>query len=228
MQGIDRVSRKLGITVARGHTEITKRVDRPLIAGFMIGERHGKLLRAEEARAGDMILMTRTAGIEGTAIIAHDFSQSLKGTSVEFLRRARQFSSQISIAQEAKILSKIPGVRVMHDPTEGGVLNACWELGEASHLGVDVEADKIPVSKETLAICSSLSLDPLKLMSSGCLLAVIAPASVHTALASLKKASIGTTVIGKMRLRSQGRKYTLRGKRANLVPVPRDELYKLG
>ena len=227
MQGIDRVSRKLGITVARGHTEITKHVDRPLIAGFMIGERHGKLLRAEDARAGDVILMTKTAGIEGTAIIAHDYPRSLKRTSPEFLRRAKQFSSKISIVQEAKIISKIHGIRVMHDPTEGGVLNACWELGESSHLGVDVSADKIPVSNETLTICSSLGLDPLKLMSSGCLLAVIAPASIHKALASLQRARVQATVIGKIEPISEGRKYTLKGKKSNLVPVPRDELYKL-
>lgn len=227
MKGIDRVSRKLGITVARGHTEVTRRVDTPLIAGFMIGERHGKLLRAEDARPGDIILMTKTAGIEGTAIIAYDYARSLRRASTKFLRKARQLSSQISIIPEATIVSKIPGVRVMHDPTEGGVLNACWELGEASHQGVDVWADTIPVSKETLNICSSLKLDPLKLMSSGSLLAVIGPASVHGALMSLKKAKVQTTIIGKMQPPSQGRKYTLRGQRANLIPVPRDELYKL-
>jgi hydrogenase expression/formation protein HypE len=227
MKGIDRASRKLGITVARGHTEATKGLDRPIIAGFMIGEKKGKLLRAENARAGDIILLTKTAGIEGTAIIASDHSQRLKQVPTQTLRKARRFSQQINVVPEALILSKIPGVRVLHDPTEGGVMNGCWELGEASHLGVELWADKIPVAQVTKIICSKLRLEPLKLMSSGCLLAVIDPRSAARTVSALRKIRVSVTAIGRMRPKTEGRKYTLNGRTATLVAVPRDELYKL-
>jgi hydrogenase expression/formation protein HypE len=116
---------------------------------------------------------------------------------------------------------------VMHDPTEGGVLNGCWELGEASHLGVELWADKIPVAQETTAICSKLHLDPLKLMSSGCLLAVVDPRSVDRTVRLLRKIRVKVTPIGRMRPLSEGRKYSQRGRISDLVAVSRDELYKL-
>ncbi|HYY90618.1 MAG TPA: AIR synthase family protein [Candidatus Dormibacteraeota bacterium] len=227
MKGIDGASRKLGITVARGHTEVTRGLDRPVIVGFMIGEKQGRILRARDARVGDMILLTKSAGIEGTAILASDYADRLKRVPAKLLRRARLFSREISVAKEALVLSKIPGVRVLHDPTEGGVLNACWELGEAARLGIEVWADKIPVSEETETICSRLRLNPLKLMSSGCLLAIVAPKAVDRAVRLLGKARVSASVIGIMTTRANGRKYTLKGKRSELMPVPSDELYKL-
>ncbi len=130
--------------------------------------------------------------------------------------------------REALVLSKIRGVRVMHDPTEGGVINACWELGEASGLGVEVWADNIPIARETSEICSRLKLDPLKLMSSGCLLAVVAPRSVDTANRSLRRVGVRSSLIGRMTRLVDGRKYILNGRSSNLVAVPRDELYRLG
>ena len=227
MSGIDRAARILGITLARGHTETTRGIDRPIIAGFMVGEKRGRLLRAEDVRIGDMILLTKTAGLEGTAILASDYSARLRQVPRKILVRARRLRGQISIVEEAISLSKIRDVRVMHDPTEGGVLNACWEIGEASRLGVEVWADKIPVGEETRIICSNLKLDPLKLMSSGCLLAVVAPRSVDKAIGSLRKHRTRVSIIGMMTSPSDGRKFSREGKRADLRPVSRDELYKL-
>ncbi len=228
MRGIDRASRRLGISLVRGHTETTRGLDRPIIAGFMIGEKKGRILRAEDACAGDEILLTKTAAIEGTAIIASDYAHRLKGIPVKLLQSARRLSTKISVVNEALVMSKIPGVRVMHDPTEGGIINACWELGEASNLGVEVWADKIPVARETSEICSKLKLDPLRLMSSGCLLAVVAPKSVAETTRSLRRVGVRSSLIGRMKRLADGRKYTLNGRQLNLVPVPRDELYRLG
>ena len=227
MGGIDRAARKLGVTLARGHTETTLGIDRPIVAGFMVGEKRGRLLRAEDAKIGDMILLTKTAGLEGTAILASDHPDRLRQVPREILARARRLLGQISIVDEAISLSKIHGVRVMHDPTEGGVLNACWEMGEASHLGVEVWADEIPVAEETRIICSRLKLDPLKLMSSGCLLAVVAPRSVDKAIRSLRKHRTRVSIIGMMTSPTDSRKFSRGGKRADLRPVSRDELYKL-
>ena len=227
MGGIDRAARKLGITLARGHTETTRGIDRPIISGFMVGERRGRLLRAEDVRVGDMVLLTKTAGLEGTAILASDYSARLRQVPQKILVRARGLLGQISIVDEAISLSKIRGVRVMHDPTEGGVMNACWELGEASHLGMEVWADEIPVAEETSIVCSRLKLDPLKLMSSGCLLAVVAPRSVDGAIRSLRKHRSKVSIIGLMTSLSEGRKFSREGKRADLRPVSKDELYKL-
>jgi len=178
MNGIDLASRTLGITVAGGHTEVTRGLDRPLIAGFMLGEIGARVLSSANMRVGDWILMTKTAGIEGTAILASEYSERLKRIKPGMVRKARSLAKQISIVDEAMRVSKIAGVHALHDPTEGGVLNGLWELAEASGLGIEVWADRIPLAAETSRICSELRLDPLQLMSSGCLLVAVAPHSV--------------------------------------------------
>jgi hydrogenase expression/formation protein HypE len=227
MNGIDQASRSLGITVAGGHTEVTRGLDRPLIAGFMIGEILGRVLSSANMRIGDWILMTKTAGIEGTAILASEYSGRLKRIKRETIRKAQSFAKHISIVQEAMSISKMTGVHALHDPTEGGVLNGLWELAEASGLGIEVWADRIPLATETSKICSELRLDPLKLMSSGCLLAAVAPNSVGRVMKALRNRGVMVSEVGEVRPRPEGRFLLKGGKKLDLVAVPQDELYKL-
>ena len=227
MRGIDQASRSLGITVAGGHTEVTRGLDRPLVAGFMMGEIGGRVLSSANMRVGDWILMTKTAGIEGTAILASEYSGRLKKVERKTILKAQSFAKQISIVEEAMSISKITGVHALHDPTEGGVLNGLWELAEASGLGIEVWADRIPLAKETSRICSQLHLDPLKLMSSGCLLVAVAPHSVGRVMKALRSHRVRVSEVGRVRPRAKGRFLLKGGKKLDLVAVPQDELYKL-
>jgi hydrogenase expression/formation protein HypE len=227
MRGIDQASRSLGITVAGGHTEVTRGLNRPIVGGFMIGEIGGRVLSSANMRVGDWILMTKTAGIEGTAILASEYSGRLKNVERKTILKARSFAKQISIVDEAMSISKIAGVHALHDPTEGGVLNGLWELAEASGLGIEVWADRIPLAAETSRICSELRLDPLKLMSSGCLLVAVAPRSVGRVMKALRNHRIRVSEVGRVRPRAEGRFLLKGGKKLDLVAVPQDELYKL-
>lgn len=227
MEGIDMASRTLGITVAGGHTEVTRGLERPLIAGFMIGETGGRVLSSANMRIGDSILMTKTAGIEGTAILASEYSGRLKRVERRTILKAQGFAKNISIVDEAMSISKIIEVHALHDPTEGGVLNGLWEMAEASGLGVEVWADRIPVASETSKICSALRLDPLKLMSSGCLLAAVAPRNVGLVMKVLRSRRVLVSEIGRVRPHATGRFVLKEGKRVDLVAVPQDELYRL-
>src|SRR5260370_15603636 len=177
MSGIDRASRSLGVTIAGGHTEVTRGLDRPIIAGFMIGEIEGRVVSSANIRVGDWILMTKTAGIEGTAILASEYSERLRRIKRETVRKAQSFAKHISIVEEATSISKIAGVHALHDPTEGGVLDGLWEFAEAAGLGIEVWADRIAVAMETSTISSHLHLDPSKLTTSRSLLPPLGPTS---------------------------------------------------
>src|SRR5438309_4523837 len=178
MTGIDRASRSLGITVAGGHTEVTHDLERPLIGGVMVGELAGRTLSSSNMRIGDWILMTKTAGVEGTAILASEYSAQVKTVNQETTRKSQSFVKKISIVKEAMSISIISGVHALHDPTEGGVLNGVRVLAQASGVGIEGWADGIRFAIETSKICSEPGLDLLKLMGSGCLLAAVAPNTV--------------------------------------------------
>src|SRR5438093_8757810 len=205
MGGIDQASRSLGITVAGGHTEVTRRLENPLIAGFMIGELGSRTLSSSNMRIGDWILMTKTAGIEGSAILASEHSGRLKRVKAETIRKAQSFVKQISIVEEAMSISKTLGVHALHDPTEGGILNGLWEMAEASKLGIEIWAEKIPVAPATQVICLTLGLDPLKLMSSGTLLVAVERSKRWSVQKALMKSPRKMTEVGKLTDRSKGR-----------------------
>ncbi|HEY4822754.1 MAG TPA: AIR synthase family protein [Candidatus Bathyarchaeia archaeon] len=228
MADVDDAAKSLGITVVGGHTEVTPGLTRPIIAGFMVGETtRQRLLSSEGGREGDKVLLTKTAGLEGTAILATDYANKLSDLEPKTLDRARMFSEQISVVKEALTAARIRGVHAMHDPTEGGVLNGLWELAEASNLGIEVDADNIPVAPETGRVCRVLGLDPLRLMSSGSLLVAVDHAKAETVARALRRIPVRVSEVGRLTSTSNGR-YVARGpRRLKLEAVPTDELYKL-
>lgn len=161
----------LNVDILGGHTEVTDAVNRFVIIGTAVGKalRDG-LVTTSGAKAGDDIVMTKSAGIEGTAIIASDNEEKLLGVlDKEIIERAKTFINDISVVKEGIIAGQF-GVNSMHDVTEGGVLGAVWEIAEASDVGAIVYKEKIPIEKETAEISRVLGIDPLKLISSGCMM----------------------------------------------------------
>jgi len=194
----------------------------------MVGETRGRVLSAENGRPGDSILLTKTVGLEGTAILARDKAPLLKkkGVPQGLLRLARSYQEQISVVEEALLTAKLKGVNALHDPTEGGVLNGLWEMAEASGLGIEVWAEKIPIAPATNVICLTLGLDPLKLMSSGTLLLAVERSSLRAVQKALQKTNVRLTEVGRLTARAKGRVLVRRGKRLALKSVSQDELYK--
>jgi len=176
MEEIHEACVKLKISLITGHTEVTPGISKPIIVGHMLGELVSRRpISSSGARPGDLLVMSKTAGIEGTAILASDFEEELRrrGVSSEVLERAKRFYERISILDEALRLARRNLPTAMHDPTEGGVLGGAYELAEASGCSFIIYEERIPIAEETRLICEALGCDPLKLISSGVLLAAI-------------------------------------------------------
>lgn len=186
---------ELGVGVLTGHTEVAPSVSNTIVCGFMMGPLISrKVIKSSGGRPGDLIIMSKTAGIEGTAILARDFKEKLRGKiSREVLERAERYYEKISIVDEALKLAKTGVVTAMHDPTEGGVLGGVYEMAEASDASFTVYEDRIPVSDETKQICRILKCDPLRLISSGALLACIPEKNIK------RVERMGFRIIGELR-----------------------------
>jgi hydrogenase maturation factor len=81
-----------------------------------------------------------------------------------------------SCVKEGMQLAEIGGVHAMHDATEGGFVAALNELAEASKIGFRVDWEKIPVSKEALALQNHSKLNNeqlLSMSSAGTILAAV-------------------------------------------------------
>jgi hydrogenase expression/formation protein HypE len=217
-------ARMVGVEIVGGHTEVTPVIDRTLVITTAIGRapRHG-YVSAGGGRPGQALVMTKTAGIEGTAVLAADLAGRLGGLiDSGTLARARGFIDRISVVPEGRIGASC-GVAAMHDVTEGGVLAGAWELAEASACGVRLDAAAVPVAPETRALCEVLGVDPLALISSGAMLmAASDPSPLQNAL---RAAGIASAVVGI--LTERGRVVVRGGRSAPLVPPDRDELWRV-
>ncbi len=187
----------LGVGLVGGHTEVTHGIDRPIVVGCMLGEVDPeRLVRPDNVRPGDALLLTKGIAVEGTAIIARECAPA--GLSASFLERCRGFLYHpgISVVRDAAVALDAGNVRAMHDPTEGGLATGLWELAQAAGVGLEVSESAIPILPETRTLCAQLDLDPLGLIASGALLLAVAPEDATPVLDALEQANIAAAYIG--------------------------------
>ncbi len=218
----------LGITLVGGHTEITHGIDHPILMGTLLGEveRH-KLILPSGAQPGDTLLLTKGIPIEATALLAREFAEQLgKFLTIEELEEARQylFHPGISVVRDAALAVAAGRVHAMHDPTEGGLASALWELAEASNTHLVIQPEMIPISTLSAKICAAFQLDPIATIASGALLMAVDHADAPAICCALQAEGIPCEKIGQV----QAGEMTVSQTDGALLPRPaRDEITKV-
>ena len=222
-EGIYRAAGEVGIEILGGHTEVTDAVKKPVLSGTVIGKSHKRrFITTSGAQAGQDIVMTKWAGIEGTAILAKDYEAVLnKHLPEEILKKALALSDYISVLPEAKIAASFD-VTAMHDVTEGGIYGALWEIADCSGVGIVVTEEAILLREETKAICNLLELNPYRLISSGTM--VMTCFEGEALVKALIQAGIPAAVIGKVTEKEM--QILKNGQAQPLTPPESDELYQ--
>ncbi len=221
MDGVYRAALEINIEVLGGHTEVTDSVVRPIVSATIIGKTKC-FIKTGGAKVGQEVIMTKWAGLEGTSIIAADCREKVLSLGDATLQKALSLSKFLSVIPEANIAKKY-GATAMHDITEGGVLGACYELAEASSVGINIYLDKVSILAETKDICELFDVNPYKLISSGCLL--ITSHNSSLIVSALKEAGIESSVIGE--ITESEKKYFI-GEDAYILGEPSsDEIYKV-
>lgn len=206
---VGRACRALGVAVIGGHTEVSRGLERPLLSGTMLGETDGRrLVTTTGAEVGDLLLLTKGVPLEGAAILATDLADLLraKGVAEGVIARAASLLAEpgISVVAEALAAAAIEGVTSMHDPTEGGLAQACHELARAAAVGVCLEQEAIPILEEGRDICSAFGIDPLGTIASGALLIACRPEAADIAREAVAAAGVEVAAIGHVTEASEG------------------------
>ena len=227
-----RACAELGIELVGGHTEITVGIDHPIVVGAMLGEAtRDEIVLGEGVRPGDRVLLTKGIAIEGTALLARECGPLLleRGIDPATVERAGHLllDPGISVVTEARELCAVARPRAMHDPTEGGLATALEELAIATHSTLRVDLAPVPVFDETRRICDALALDPLGLLASGALLAIVSAADCDAVVARLASVKINCLALGTV---EAGPAAVIMGDQDSAIPLPhfdRDELARL-
>lgn len=218
--------RKLGVSIIGGHTEITRAVNQMVasVTAIGIGKKEDYKAR-EEAVPGDILLLTKGVGIEGTGIIAYEKASELRDIiGEELLSEAKEMLDKTSVVREGVVAS--PYVKGMHDVTEGGILGAVWEMSEFYGLGADVYRERLRIHRSTKAICDHYDIDPLKLISSGSMLIIVSPERIEELETRLDEEKISYERIGE--LKKERSKALIAGCFIKEIEEPEsDELYRV-
>ncbi len=218
----------MNVAIIGGHTEFTSAVNRPVVSVTAIGKGEKNQLTATKgAQVGDVLVMSKWAGLEGTAIIANEKNEELqrKGMSKEDLCKSVELLESLSVVLEGKIASK-HNVHAMHDVTEGGIYGAVWEMCQASEKGAIIQEKDIPLLRETTEICQIYNLNPYRLISSGSMLMTMTQEDFELAHKEAASHEILLTPIGVITQSEELLVQSSRGEE-KLVPPDVDELYRV-
>lgn len=183
VRSIADTAKKAGVRVVTGDTKVVERGrgDKIYIntAGVGFVKYHG--LSPREIRKGDKVLLSGAVGDHGTAIM---------------LARSGMMQSSVTsdcapLHELAEAVLATGGVRVLRDPTRGGVATTLNEFVEGTALGIELDESAIPIHPNVAAACDMLGLDALYCANEGKLLAVVAPEAAEAALNAMRAQETG-------------------------------------
>lgn len=200
MQDVGRAARETGVSIIGGHSGYSASLSRPLVAVTALGTLYNQQpVRTQGAQAGDHIFVTKSIALEGSAILAYDFTRVARknGLSEADLEEARSLNAQISIIPEAMMLGKL-GASAMHDVTRGGLMETLLEIADLAQLGMQIYAERLPIYPIVERFAQAFQFDPLKMISSGTLAAAIPAEKVGAVAHSLQASNIPFADIGEL------------------------------
>jgi len=222
---------QIGVSVIGGHSEITPGVNQPIIVGTLIGEvAHQDLVTPRGAQPGDSLLLTKEVPIEAISILAREFPSKLENAlSTDEIEAAQDYLYQpgISVLKDAQVATRAGRVTAMHDPTEGGLAAALWELAAACGHKLVIDPQLVLITPLAEHVCAAFDLNPMAAIASGALLLTTPPNHASRICRALEMEGIHCREIGEV---EQGKAQVwieTNGMR-ELLPYPeRDEIARL-
>ena len=147
-------ARGAGVPIITGDTKVVERgnADGVFISTTGIGAVPAGLdLSAEKARPGDRVILSGTIGDHGVAVMS-------KRQNLAFDIDLVSDSAAVHGLVAAMVEAGAPGLRVIRDPTRGGLAAALNELAQQSKVGFHLEEEAVPVRPEIAAACELLGL----------------------------------------------------------------------
>jgi hydrogenase expression/formation protein HypE len=171
-----------GVEVITGDTKVVERghADGMFVTTTGIGRTDPRAeLSPAALRPGDRVLVSRTIGEHGTAIM---LARGELGLDAEVESDTRSLWPVADALMDAAGA----GLRTMRDATRGGVATVLNELARASNVGITVREAEIPVLPEVGGACELLGIDPMYVANEGVMVAIVAAEAGDEALAALR------------------------------------------
>ncbi|MHB8846945.1 MAG: hydrogenase expression/formation protein HypE [Burkholderiales bacterium] len=143
----------------------------------------GLVLSGALVRSGDVVLVSGSMGDHGTAIMSKRENLSFDSPILSDTASLNELT--------AILLASGSDIKVMRDPTRGGLAATINEIAQQSGVGFHLEEAAIPVKPEVHAACELLGLDPINIANEGKLIAVCAAEHADRLLAAMRGHPLG-------------------------------------
>lgn len=195
------VCKETGVVLATGDTKV---VERGKGNGIFINTTGlGRVLPGVDtyvgnARPGDAVLVSGTIGDHGIAVLSCrtelGFSTTLASDVAPLWDMVRQ------------LLTEVPSLRCLRDPTRGGLAAALCDIASASKAGIRLTEQAVPVLPQVAAACDLLGLDVLTVANEGKAVVVCAPEDEQKVLELLRRHPLGkdAALIGRVTAQHPG------------------------
>ena len=180
-------AREAGVKIVTGDTKVVERgkADGVFISTAGIGlVPEGLHLSGDRAKPGDAILVSGTMGDHGVAIMS-------SRENLQFETEIISDSAALHGLTAAMVAACGPDLRLMRDPTRGGLAATLNEIAHQSGVGIRISEDALPIKPQVAAACEFLGLDPLFVANEGKLVAFVAPEAAPKLLAVMRENPLG-------------------------------------
>ncbi|WLR52932.1 hydrogenase expression/formation protein HypE [Bacillus tianshenii] len=192
-------AKKAGVKIVAGDTKV---VERGSADGLFINTTGVGVVEERERipfTEGDAVIVSGPIGDHGIAVLAARGELGLRS----------EVESDCACLNEPiqAVLEKVEGVKIMRDPTRGGLATTLVEICESEKIEIELEEEHIPVRAEVHGACDLLGFDPLYLANEGKVVLVVSAENKDAVLEILKSYSEtkDAVVIGKVSATGGGR-----------------------
>ena len=181
-----RAARDAGVPIVTGDTKVVEagKGDGVFITTTGVGVvAPGTEISGDRARPGDRIIVSGSLGDHGMAVMS-------TRESLAFGTDLRSDTAALH-GLVAAMLRAVPEVRVLRDPTRGGLATTLNEIAAQSRVGMLIDEAAVPVKRQVAAACEFLGLDPLYVANEGKLVAIVAPEQAQALLEAMRAHALG-------------------------------------
>ncbi len=184
-----------GVPIVTGDTKVVEqgKGDGVFITTTGVGVvRDGITLSGDLAQPGDAILLSGTIGDHGMAVLSQRENLSFDAPIVSDTAALHGLVETM--------LDCGARLRVLRDPTRGGLAATLNEIARQSGVGMMLHESAIAVNQPVEAACEFLGLDPLYVANEGKLIAICAPQDAPRLLAAMRAHPLGrnAAIIGEV------------------------------
>lgn len=184
-----------GVSVVCGDTKVVEqgKGDGVFITTTGVGiVPEGINISGDMAQPGDAILISGSMGDHGVAILSRRENLTFE-TTIES-------DSAALNGLVAAMVTAVPNIHCLRDPTRGGLATTLNELAGQSGVGMRLDESAIPVKPQVAAACELLGLDPLYIANEGKLIAICAQEDADNLLGVMRNHPLGreAAIIGQV------------------------------